>query len=511
MELINIKDISFADILKNTTSNFPQKTALIKEGKKMSYEGINSRVNSLGHGLIDIGIKKGERIACLLRGSIENVEVNFAAAKIGAVLVPLNYNLNRWELQNLLQHCEAKLLIAETSFYNNIISMDKSFLKNIKLIWVGSSQNSLSYEKFISSYPRLEVYASISGNDPCSIMYTSGTTGTPKGVIRTHANNFFAAVQMSIFSPFRHNDIVLYCYPMYTVRFYNVFIPAILGASTSILIEEFSPEVILKNIQEYGVNFLFLTPRMWKQLIEHPHFSKYNLSSLQRIMTGGSPVPVETKLLLMKTFPNTLIYEIWGTTEGGVIGLSTEESTNKIGSVGLPLCFTQAKLVDEQDLPVTPGKTGSLIIRGNSVAESYLKNPLETQQNFDSHGWFYTDDLARTDDNGYIYIVGRKSDTITYDTTRIYPREIEEILQNHPKVVEAAAFGIPHHSFGEILAAAVVIKKGSIVTEDELKEYVIQYLAYYKKPHQIFFVDSLPKNTSGKVIKNKIKSYCLEN
>lgn len=508
-----LNKLCFSDILRYTARRLPNQPAFIDEaGRVITYKELNYRVNSLAHGLTDKGIKKGDKVAVLLPNCIEAVEIRFANAKIGAVSVPINHYLKANEIQFLLAHCEVKLLIAHYTFLETINSFDEGFLEQLKIIWVGIEYSGKMnyYNEIISSYPQLEIASFVDGNDACSILYTSGTTGNPKGVMRTHGNNYWAAISMATNIPFRPNEIELYVLPLWAIGFINIITPNILAGSTVLLLEGFDPEKIMNIIEGKNISRIFLVPAMWKIIMSLPNINKYNISNLRQVWTGGAPMSIETKLRMSETFPAARFYEIWGMTEGGLISIGPEEILKKLGSIGRPIPFNEARIVDDQGFDVPPGKVGEVVISGPSVTPGYYKNPEETKQSFDELGWFRTGDLARVDDEGYLYISGRKMEMIIFGNNKVYPGEIEDVLQKHPLVKEAVVFGLNHPIWGEVVAATVVTKNGLKVSPEELQSFVRKYLANYKVPTYIFFDDSLQLLPMGKIQREKLKKIYSE-
>ena len=497
--------INFANILESTVNRLPNQLALITEEGSLTYEELYLHVNSLARGLMDLGIKQGNTVACLLPNGLEIVTTHFAAAKIGATLVPLNHYLKPPELQILLKHSGAMLLIAHSSFAKHIMALDKAVIEKLIIIWAGqSAPGDINFKEIINSYPRLDIYPETTVNELCSILYTSGTTGNPKGVMRTHENNYWAAINMALHIPYKPGDLELFLLPMSSIGFFNIFAPNIIGGSTVLIQEKFEKEKILKAIDKNHITRIYLAPPMWDMLISNQRFVEYDTSSLEQLLAGSAPMPVETKIHMNQVFSAAKIYEIWGMTEGGLISLGPEKAFEKLGSIGKPIHFNEAKIVDEQGFKVTPGMVGEIVIRGKSVMTGYYKSPEENNRCF-NEGWFHTADMARYDDEGYIYLVGRKSDMIIFGDNKVYPKEVEEVLLMHPHVIEAAAFGLPNKVWGEIAVAVVVKQKDSLVTQKELNDFMEKYIANYKKPKFIFFSDELPRTATGKIIKNELK------
>jgi len=506
-----IKD-NFASILESSSNRFPSNLALITEDCSITYENLYMRVQSIACSFIDLGIKPGDTVVCVLPNGIEMVTTHFAAAKIWTTLVPLNIHLKPRELNNILKHTKPRLLIVHASMANLVEALDKNITKDLLIIWDGKSSGKstpqdINFADLIGKYPRLNIYPETRQNEICNILYTSGITGNPKGVMRTHENNLWAAISVAMYMPYKPGDLELFWLPMSSIGFSNIFIPNILGGSTVLLQEGFNVEAVLKAFDHYPVSRIYLVPQMGNQLISDNHLIKHDTSSLKQLIIGSAPLTIETKIRINRAFPSAKIYEVWGTTEGGHIGLEPEESLTKLGSIGKPLCFNEAKIVDEHGFKVAPGMVGEILIRGKSVTHGYFKNDEETKRCLPSdNGWFYTGDLARYDEDGYYYLTGRKSDMIISGENKIYPQEVEEVLLMHPQVLEAAVFGYPDKVCGELVVAIVVKQKDSTIEKKDLNDFLDKYIANYKKPQFIFFSSDLPKTATGKIMKNKLKN-----
>ncbi|GBF32476.1 long-chain-fatty-acid--CoA ligase [Desulfocucumis palustris] len=490
-------------MLRYNAYSFPNQIALLEQERNVTYGQLNYEVNSFASGLQALNIKKGDHIACILRNSIVFVAVYFAAAKIGAVLVPFNYFLKPTEWENLVGHCNPKLIICDTFFTDSLMSIEST--RQIPVIWAGENtpHGAFSYEEIINNRSKLEVHSPVKGKDVCNIIYTSGTTGSPKGVIRTHSNNLWANIQMAHFSQYQRGEINLFIGPPFTMRFINIFSPAMFSGAEIILMEEFDPEIVIRTIEEKKVNRLFLPPAYWEDLINHERFNSYDKSNLKYIITGTYTTPAELKQNLQEAFPSASIFEIWGATEGGLIGSCPEDIKRKPASIGLPMAFNDVKILDERLQEVPHDKIGELAIRGPSVSDGYYKNTKTTGESLGKSGWFMTGDLARADKDGYLYIVDRKSEVINIGNFKIYPGEIQHLLNYHPKVMESLIFGLPSSSNAKFIAAAIVPRNGIHIPADEINNYINGYIANYKKPKVIYFVDELPKTATDKIIRCK--------
>jgi acyl-CoA synthetase (AMP-forming)/AMP-acid ligase II len=340
-------------------------------------------------------------------------------------------------------------------------------------------------------------------------MYTSGTTGKPKGAVITHGNVLWNLVNTILGREEKEGEVSLVIGPLYhTAALNNHFTIRVALPGMSILIKNFDPRKVMEIIEREKVTVISGAPAVFHLLFALPDIAKYDTRSITKCTTGASILPDETKNGLLKLFPNIKgIYDVYGCTEASpcMTILKAEDSLRKRECVGPPLPFLEMKIVDDQDQPVPVGEVGELICRGPNVMKGYYKDPQATREALKG-GWLHTGDLARMDEEGFVYIVDRKKDMIISGGENIYPREIEEALYHHPKIQEAAVIGTPDPLWGESVKAFVVLKEGAAMREEEAMEYCKNHLASYKKPKSVRFVPSLPRNPSGKVLKTILRN-----
>ncbi len=499
-------NINFSDVLRFASVKYPERIAVIDDdGKEITYRTLNSRVNALANAFINLGLNKGDKLVFIVKNRLEAIEIHFAAAKSGIMSVPLNHNLHSAELALLIKHCEPRALIVESNCYDKIINCINDIEKIMIINPERGFPNRIDYEKLIASHPRLEPRISVNSRDCCSILYTSGTTGDPKGAIRTHANNYWAAINMALSHNYIKTDRELYILPIWSIGFYNILCPNFIKGGTVYLHEGFMPERILKDIEKNKITRLYLVPAMWNQIFCDPAVTKYDLSSLKQVFVGSGPSSLELKWQMREMFSENAIVEIWGMTEGGLISIDKEDNFKKLGSIGQPICFNYARIVDDYGVNVANGCVGELIISGPAVIPGYFKLEEAKETFFLGKHWFKTGDLARQDNDGYYYIAGRKSDMIIFGDNKVYPIEIEKVLLSHKSVQDAVVLGIPDPLWSEIVTAAVIPQKGAKLAVEELKSFVGRYLAKYKIPTHIYIEDSFPVADTGKIIRHEVK------
>ncbi|MGC8810126.1 MAG: class I adenylate-forming enzyme family protein [bacterium] len=497
-------------ILTLVANKFPARTAIIFEEKRFTYREFNARVNRLAQALLRMGLRKGQKVAVLLFNSNEFVEAYFATAKIGGVFTPINFRLAQEEMRFILNHSDARFFIFGEEFLD-AVKKSKSHLPKVEFfILVGGKKvkGFFHFETLLEKAKKDEPSAKVFEKDVCQLMYTSGTTGKPKGVLITHGNVLWNLINGILGREEKEGEISLVIGPLYhTAALNNHFTIRVAMAGTSILIKNFEPRKIMEIIQKEKVNVISGAPAMYHHLLSLADWEKYNTSSITKCTTGASALPEETKKRLMKMFPHLDgIYDVYGCTEAApnITTLNAKDSLRKKECVGKPLPFLEVRIVDDQEKEVPIGEVGELVCRGPNVMKGYYKDRQATREALKG-GWLHTGDLARQDEEGFIYIVDRKKDMIVSGGENIYPREIEEVLYHHPKIQEAAVIGIPDPFWGESVKAFVVLKKGEIMREEEVIAYCKEHLASYKKPKWVEFVDALPRNPSGKVLKKLLR------
>lgn len=496
-------------LLTNTVGKKSNHIAIIFENRSWTFKELNERVNRMCNVLMKMGVQKNDRVALMFFNSIHFVESYFAAIKIGAIVVPVNFRFVGREIEYVINDSGAKVFLFGEEFHE-VISQIRSDLSGVvAFITVNSQDRSamLDYEELIGAERAIEPNVDIKEEDPCQILYTSGTTGRPKGAVLTNENILWSLVNTIIGREEKPGEIALIIGPLYHVAGLNIHLTTQIAlGGTSILIKKFDPIQVLEIIQREHATTISGAPSMYRMLLQHLEAHSFDVSSITKCTVGAAILSTETKKQLEKYFPNIKgIYDVYGSTEVGIASiLQAEDSWLKEGSVGKPMPFVQVKIVDEQDRPLDAGMVGELVCCGPNVMVGYNGEEEETRLAFKG-GWFHTGDLARMDEEGYIYIVDRKKDMIVSGGENIYPREIEEILYMHPSIIDAAVVGIEDPLWGESVRAFVVKKEGESLKEDDVVNYCKQHLASYKKPKVVVFIEEIPRNPSGKILKNKLR------
>ena len=500
-----IMELNIGGFLRRAAERHGDKPALIFEGQKISFRQLNTRVNRLARALLSLGARKGDKVGLLFFNSPEFVESFLAAAKIGAIVVPLNFRLVGRELSYILNHSDSRFVFLGADFSEVIRGIQGNLGPVEKYIVAGdfSHPPMLRYERLIAKEVDEELGILVQEEEEAAILYTSGTTGRPKGAVITHKNIIWNEINYIIDKDLRVSDVALLVSPMFHAGGLNNMLSHIFLGSTLVLHRQFSPQAVMEDIEKEKITVLqTMAPTMYNLILQLPDLRRYNVSSVRSVMSGGAILPVETKRKIQELFPGAGIQDSYGLTEVTSTGtaLKPEFALQKIACVGKPFFTLDARLVDEQGQDVAAGQVGEILLRGPNVMKEYYKDSGATGETLRG-GWLHTGDLARKDAEGFLYIVDRKKDMIISGAENIYPREIEEVLYTHSKILEAAVIGVPDAVWGEAVKAVVVLKPGEKMTAAEVIDFCKVNLASYKKPRSVDFVPELPKTTSGKIAK----------
>jgi len=490
-------------LLRNVHEH-PQKTAVIFEDKRYTYKAFNERVNRLANALLKGGIGKGDKVAYLLNNCSEFAEISFGLAKIGGLSVPLNFRLKEDELGYIIENSDSSFLFFGHEFKGIVAKLTPHLPSIRKAIQVGGSPE---YEDLLRFSSKDDPPILVDEEDEHSIMYTSGTTGFPKGAVHTHKSRIWNSLNMLLDTGLRASDVFAITTPMFHIAAgHTMLLSTLFIGGTVLILQSFSLPGFLEMIQKEKVTAFFAVPTMFVRILEYPHLKDYNLSSLRLLFTGGAVISVKLKEKLMKTFPQATVDDLMGLTEGGPLTtfLPHRDALRKPGSVGRPHFSQMVRVVNEMGEDVRGDEVGEIIVKGPAVMKEYYKNPEATAKAF-RDGWLYTGDLARVDEEGYQYLAVRRTDLISSGGENVYPAEVEKVLLLHPKVKEAAAIGIKDREWGEKVMAIIVPKEGIKLTEEEIISFCKEKLAGYKCPRSVAFSDELPKNQLGKVLYKELR------
>jgi long-chain acyl-CoA synthetase len=504
-------------MLSRNAHNVPHNIAIIFQGHSVTYRTLNDRVNALANQLIRKGLKKGDRLGVLVHNCYQFVELYFAAAKTGAIFCPYNNHSKEGELKETIDYSAPKFVVFDPDFADMIGGLKTGIDSVEQCVSLGGARLSFAddYEDLILHGDKTEPEVSVDEDDAMSIFFTSGTTGKPKGAIRTHRHVIANIIAGLIEFKIGYNERILVVFPMYHVSYEDNVGRSFYLPNTMIIRREggFDADEILSIISNEKITFCHLVPTMINAFLRSPRVGSYDLSKLRTIFYAGAPMPVDLLRKALKVF-NCGFFQGYGLTESGPqttllraedhVVEGTEEQLQRVGSVGTAVVGLEVRVVNERGDDTAAGQVGEIVARGESIMKGYWRLPEESADRL-KDGWLHTGDLGMTDDGGYIYLVDRKHDMIISGGINIYPKEVEEVIYRHPSVFEAAVFGVPDNYWGEAVKAVIALKDGTTATEEEIIKFCGEHLAGYKKPKSVEFWTELPKNPTGKILKRAIR------
>lgn len=473
-------------------------------GRTYTYGECDRLINRAARLLRDeLGVRRGDRVAVLSMNEPEYVFLLFACQKLGAILLPLNYRLAPRELAWILTDAEPSLLIHQRRYDDAVAAIPEHALPARRIHFDGDD----GYVARIRDQGRPAEHVPVAGDmdSPCMILYTSGTTGRPKGAIITNGMIFWNSVNTTLRLNLVQSDVTLTFTPFFHTGGWNVLTtPFLHRGGKLILLEKFDADRILELVESEGVTILFGLPTIMEMLRRSHRFEGTDFSRVRYAIVGGEPMPLE--LIRVWHDRGVPIRQGYGLTEFGpnVFSLNEEHAERKIGSIGFPNFYIDARVVDDDDRELGPGEVGELVLRGPVCTPGYWRNP-EASERALRGGWFHTGDLVKRDEAGFYYVVDRKKDMYKSGGENVYPVEVEHFLRTHPKVREVAVVGVPDAKWGEVGRAYVVVEENETLSAAELLEYCAGELAKFKTPKQVEFVDELPKGDSGKILKKALR------
>ena len=516
----------------------PDRRALIFEGLELTFEELQQRVNRLASSMAALGVGAGDRVATMQVNCNQSIEIYFAAAQLDALYVPLNFRARAEELEQMLAIAQPSILFIGER-YLPLLQTGAGELPANRIVLLdvqpddSSSEGRLAYHQLQSQGNPEQVHFSEADDDETPvIMFTAGTTGVPKGVMLTHDS--FSSYLLATVTPAdpEVEETNLLTVPFYHIAGLQAALAAVYGGRTLAIMRQFEPVEWLDLAHEQRVNRAMLVPTMLKQLMDHPRFREYDLSSLNVITYGAAPMPLPVIRQAIEEFPGARFINAFGQTEtASTITMlppedhilegteqEVEKKLRRLTSIGKPLEDVEVMIVSEEGTPVAGGEVGEIVARGERMMKGYWRQEVATGEALRS-GWVYTGDLAYQDEDGYIYLAGRAKDFIKRGGEMIAPDEVEQVLMSHPLLEDAAIIGVPDLEWGEEVRALVVRKTsqtgapgqaaGQDISEADLESELIEYcrqkLAGYKRPRSVVFINSLPRNAMGKVLKRELR------
>jgi fatty-acyl-CoA synthase len=480
----------------------PDALAVVHGGVRYTYADLHARTMRLARRLLDLGVRRGDRVAFLGPNHPAYLETLFAAGAVGAVFVPLNTRLAAPELLHCLTDSGAGVLIHTEQCAGSVASM--AWPDTLRQVIVTDER----YGRAVGSGPVPQLDEPVSPEETCLIMYTSGTTGPAKGAVLTHANITWNSINVLVDTDFAHDEVTLVSAPLFHTAALNMTcLPTLLKGGTVVLEAAFDPERTLRLVAEHRVTVMFGVPAMYQAVAAAPGFAEADLSSVRSLLCGGAPVP---EPLIHTYLERGLAFvQGYGMTEAspGVLLLDRDHALSKAGSAGVPHFFSDVRIADAEGRAVPAGERGEVQVEGPNVTPGYWRLPDATETAL-RDGWFRSGDVAVADDDGYVRIVDRIKDLIISGGENIYPAEVEEVFYRHPAVAECAVIGVPDERWGEVGRAVVVTRAGFAADEataKELLDFLPGRLAKYKIPKSVVFAPELPRSGAGKVLKARLR------
>jgi long-chain acyl-CoA synthetase len=536
---IDYPRVTLHQLLEQTANRFPNQTAIIFPGAlgdsyRLSYKQLDQRVNRLANALINLGVKKGDRVVLLMPNCPQFVISYYAVLKAGGAVVATNPLYSAREMEYQFKDCGAETIIVLSLFYRTVAEIkERTRLRNIVVtnikeclppisrflftllrekkgghrVNLSGAKDTYSFQDLLHRFSSTPPSVTVTPDDLAMFQYTGGTTGISKGAVALHRNVVANVYQMKAWAspvnPKEAGEVVMGVMPFFHVYgMVAVMHFSVLGGAVMVLLPRWDTLQVLKAINRYKPAFFPGVPTMYVAINNHPDVKKYDLRSIKGCTSGGAPLPLEVQQKFEEITGGKLA-EGYGLSEAPVVVTANPQiGKRKAGSIGVPFPDVEARIMDmetgEKGMPV--GEVGELVIRGPQVMQGYWNRPEETKQVL-RKGWLYTGDLAKMDDDGFFFIVDRKKEMIIAGGYNIYPREIEEVLYEHTKVKEAVAYGVPHPYRGETVKVAIVLKEGVTATPEEIIEFCRERLARFKVPKIVEFRESLPKSLIGKVLR----------
>ncbi len=516
--ILKAREHSLGDLLRRSARRDPNKTAVICGHQVWTFSEMDAICNRLGRGLLGLGLRKGDRVAILSRNSHAFAALRFAVAKIGAILVPINFMLNPDEINFILVNSGAKVLAVGPDLVEAAKAATAKSSSVEKLVWLPGEDYSVppngvtTFDDLLHS-DASALETSVDSRDPAQIIYTSGTESLPKGAILTHEAVMWQYVSCVIDGGMAADDNVLHALPLYHCAQLDVFLgPAIYLGASGVITSKPTADNILAQIETHKITAFFAPPTIWIAMLRSPAFDETDLSTLKKGYYGASIMPVEVLFELQRRLPAVKFWNFYGQTEIAPLAtvLRPEDQLRKAGSAGKPTINVETRVVDVNMEDVKVGEVGEIVHRSPHLLSGYFNDLAKTATAF-AGGWFHSGDLATLDADGYLTIVDRVKDMIKTGGENVASREVEETIYRLPAVSEVAVVGLPDPRWIEAVTAIVVVKSGQTLDEETVIKHCAGAMAHFKVPKRVIFVDGLPKNPSGKLLKRELRKRFLGN
>jgi acyl-CoA synthetase (AMP-forming)/AMP-acid ligase II len=512
--------LTLGDIIRLNAKRAGKEVAIVWHDVRLTYAALDLRTNAIANALTDMGVVKGDRVALLASNCHQFIEVHVACAKIGAILVPLNNLLKPTEISRLLNHAEVKVIFITSEFAKLIGSIKHEIPELREFVSIGGGDGVKDYENLLLSYPTSDPGINVDVNEVAYIAYTSGTTGSAKGVMLTHNNIFSNAVNAAIGYQMPLGGIEVIPFPLFFTAVFNGHVIAHLFVGGRVVILDwFKPEPYIDTINKERPTFTLLNPTMLHDFVTHPRFKECDLSSLKLFVVTAAPISPSRFQEARNAIGNIFI-QGYGLAECTACTTFTRpgdycvedpiQLESRLTSVGRSGSTLEVRVVDKngKDVASNGEQIGELLVSGPSVMKGYWRQP-EASAKAVENGWLHTGDLMTIDEDGYLWIVGRKKDMILSGGMNVYAEEVEDTIYTLTEVREAAVVGRPHERWGESVTAIIVLKSGEKLSEDTVIQHCKDKIATFKKPTKVIFAEQLPRNASGKILKSRLREQLI--
>lgn len=497
------------DMLRRSAMRFPDKPAILWQGRSLGYRDLDASANRLANALLALGLAKGGHVGIICRNRIEYAVAFFGVARSGGVLVNVSVLYAVEELRYVLEKADVEILLFEDLFGERVAEVAPSLPRLRALVVIGTEGHgpeALRFDALVAAASADPPPVEIGEDDPFCMTYTGGTTGRPKGVLTSHRNRAVTAQTVLVEEALDERDVVGIVTPLFHVAALNImFQPAILAGATVALLSKWTVADFAAMVAATGMTAAFMVPTQASMVVSDPAFAAATFATWTKVSFAGAPMPDWVQRELMARLPSLRLTQIYGQSEVGVVTVLRHwYLPDKLGSIGRQAYNVDVEVVDPEGVPVAPGAVGEVVSRGENVMLGYYNEPEQTAHFF-RHGWGWTGDLATVDAEGFITLVDRSKDMIIAGGENIYPKEIENVLYDHPAVLECAVFGIPDEVWGEVPAAYVQVRPKADVSEAVLVAHCEDRLAKFKRPRLVKFVEDFPKTPIGKIQKNLLR------
>jgi fatty-acyl-CoA synthase len=486
------------DILRRHAAVRGDKTAYVVGPERITYGGFHRRSNQLARGLARLGVRRGDRVAVLAANRVEYPIVYFAVLKLGAIVVPVNARFTAAEVASIVHHAEAETLIVAGEFAATVETLRAEGRLPLLRRVIGIDTGELA--ALADAEPGDDVRVAVDERDPHVMLYTSGTTGSPKGTLLTHRTYFLQATTSHLVLGFTEDDVALSMFPMFHMGGWALPLGFWHTGGTAVILPKADPRSILETVAREGVTYFYAVPTVYESVLAVPDFDRFDLSSI-RLLGGGTAAMTRAQVERIRArFRCSRMVILYGSTEAGPVSvLRPADVPVRPETVGRPYLDVDVRLVDAAGTPVERGTVGEITVRSEFTMHAYWRNPEETART-KRDGWVHTGDLGVFDADGFLSIVGRKKEVLRSGGESIFPAEIERVLAAHPAIAEAAVVGVPDAHWGEAVVAAVVLHAGATLSADEVVAHVRGHLASYKKPRHVVFLDELPRTAASRQV-----------